>query len=171
MNLMSTYTLNQLIGSPVTNVSSYFSANPTTVYNTRSYERNEEASFAGVFCLAIPIIFTYFCIASNTLYDAMNIYVNIMVTGGLIFRVIAFNWVGNIAREQNRSENSWQIISMIFPSLTLLILGFTQQLAPQQQVQQRHETIVHETVSTPAIILQGKMEHQETEDQLLRKAS
>jgi hypothetical protein len=94
-----------------------------------------------------------------------------MVTGGLIFRVIAFNWVGNIAREQNRSENSWQIISMIFPSLTLLVLGFTQQLAPQQQVQQVKQTIVHETVASPAIILQGNMEKQSTEDQLLRKAS
>lgn len=168
---MSTYSLNQLIGSPVTNVSSYFSASPTKVYNARPYERNEEASFAGVFCLATPIIFTYFCIASNALYDALNIYLNIMVTGGLIFRVIAFNWVGNIAREQNRSENSWQIISMIFPSLTLLVLGFTQQLAPQQQVQQVKQTIVHETVVSPAIILQGNMEKQSTEDQLLRKAS
>lgn len=164
MNLMSTYTLNQLIGSPINNVSSYFSATP-------SYERNEEASFAGVFCLATPIIFTYFCLASNALYDAMNIYLNIMITGGLIFRVIAFNWVGNIAREQNRSESSWQFISMIFPSITLITLGFTQQLAPQQQVQQVQEVIVQETVSTPAIILQANVEMQESEDQLLRKAS
>ena len=168
---MSTYTLNQLIGSPVTNVSSYFSAAPTKVYNASSYERNEEASFAGVFCLATPILFTYFCIASNALYDAFNIYLNIMITGGLIFRAIAYNWVGNIAREQNRSESSWQIISMIFPSITLIVLGFTQQLAPQQQVQLVHEVIVHETVSTPAIILQGNMEKEESEDQLLRKAS
>jgi hypothetical protein len=171
MNLMSTYTLNHLIGSPVTNVSSYFSATPTKVFNARTYERNEEASFAGVFCLATPLIFTYFCIASNALYDAMNIYMNIMVTGGLIFRVIAFNWVGNIAREQNRSASGWQTISMIFPSITLITLGFTQQLAPQQKIQQVHETIVHDTVSTPAIILQGKMDNQDADDQLLRKAS
>jgi len=44
-------------------------------------------------------------------------------------------------------------------------------LPPQQKVQQKYEIIVHETVSAPAIILKGNMEKQESEDQLLRKAS
>lgn len=173
---MSTYSLNQLLGSSVTNVSSYFTVAQPKVFSTARYERNEEASFAGIFCLLTPVLFTYFCIASNALYDAMNIYMNIMITGGVIFRVIAYNWVGNIAREQNRAEGNWQMLSMILPSITLITLGYTTQLAPQQQAQQ---SVVSELTNQQARILQANIQsnilsniqEEDSEDQLLRKAS
>jgi hypothetical protein len=161
-NLMSTYSLNQLLSSSTTNVSNTVNTPRNYVQTNDSYERNEEASFAGIFCLIVPVVFTYFCIADNVFFDAFNIYLNIMITGGLIFRVIAFNWVGNIAEEQNRSAKGWQMLTMLFPSITLITLGYTQRLAPAKTVVSQ-QTTVHTEYET--------IEHVEVEEQLLRKAS
>ena len=159
---MSTHSLNQLSSSSVTNVSNTVNSSRNYAQTNNYYQRNEEASFAGIFCLVVPAIFTYFCIADHVFFDAFNIYLNIMITGGLIFRVIAYNWVGNIAHEQNRSAKGWQMLTMIFPSISLISLGYTQRLAPAKTVvsQQASEHTEYETV-----------EHVEVEEQLLKKAS
>jgi hypothetical protein len=159
---MSTNSLNQLLNSSVTNVSNTVTTPWNYAQTNNYYQRNEEASFAGIFCLVVPIIFTYFCIADNVFFDAFNIYLNIIITGGLIFRVIAFNWVGNIAEEQNRSAKGWQMLTMLFPSITLITLGFTQRLAPAKTVVSQ-QTTVHTEYET--------VEHVEAEQQSLRKAS
>lgn len=159
---MSTYSLNQMFSSSTTNVSNSVNHSRNYVQTNNSYERNEEASFAGIFCLVVPVIFTYFCIADHIFFDAFNIYLNIMITGGLIFRVIAFNWVGNIAEEQNRSAKGWQVLTIIFPSISLITLGYTQRLAPAK-------TVVSE--QTTEHTEYEKVEHEEVEEQLLRKAS
>jgi small neutral amino acid transporter SnatA (MarC family) len=152
---MSTYSINHLLSSPVSTPQNYSNVN-------NYYQRNAEASFAGIFCLVVPIIFTFFCIADSVFFDAFDIYLNIMITGGLIFRVIAFNWVGNIAEEQNRSSKGWQILSIIFPSISLITLGYTQRLAPAKTVVSEQTTThtEHEIV-----------EQVEIEKELLRKAS
>jgi len=152
---MSTYSLNHLLNRPVTTPQNYSNAN-------NYYQRNEEASFAGIFCLVVPIIFTFFCIADSVFFDAFDIYLNIMISGGLIFRVIAFNWVGNIAEEQNRSAKGWQILSMIFPSISLITLGYTQRLA-------QAKTVVSEQTTTHTE--NEIVEQVELEEELLRKAS
>jgi hypothetical protein len=152
---MSTYSINHLLSSPVSTSQNYSNAN-------NYYQRNEEASFAGIFCLVVPIIFTFFCIADSVFFDAFDIYLNIMISGGLIFRVIAFNWVGNIAEEQNRSAKGWQILSMIFPSISLITLGYTQRLAPAK-------TVVSEQTTTHTE--NEIVEQVELEEELLRKAS
>lgn len=159
---MSTYSLNQMLSSSVTNVSNTVTSPRNYAPANHYYQRNEEASFAGIFCLVVPVIFTYFCIADNVFFDAFNIYLNIMITGGLIFRVIAANWVGNIAQEQNRSVKGWQTLSMIFPSISLIALGYSQRLAPAKKVvsQQQTTEATYEEVAT-----------YEVEEQLLRKAS
>lgn len=167
---MSTYTLNQLLGNSTTQFNSLIASPRQFAYNDNSYQRNEEASFAGVFCLLTPILFTYFCIATSTFYDAFNVYLNVVITGGLIFRVIAYNWVGNIAREQNRNQDNWQLFSTIFPSIALITLGYTTQL-PAAEVAQVAEIEKIEETSAPAIILQANMEQQGSEEELLRKAS
>jgi len=159
---MSTFSLNQMLSTSVTNASNTVATPQNYSADNHYYQRNEEASFAGIFCLVVPVIFTYFCIADSEFFDAFNIYLNIMITGGLIFRVIAFNWVGNIAQEQNRSAKGWQILSLILPSMSLITLGYTQRLAPAKQVvsQQTTTHIEYEAV-----------EQVEIEEQLLRKAS
>ncbi len=159
---MSTYSLNQMLSSSVTNVSNTVISPRNYAQTNQYYQRNEEASFAGIFCLVVPVIFTYFCIADNVFFDAFNMYLNIMITGGLVFRVIAANWVGNIAQEQNRSVKGWQILSMIFPSISLITLGYSQRLAPAKKVvsQQKSTETTYEEVAT-----------YEVEEQLLRKAS
>jgi hypothetical protein len=159
---MSTYSLNQMLSSSVTNVSNTVTSPRNYAQKNQNYQRNEEASFAGIFCLVVPVIFTYFCIADNVFFDAFNIYLNIMITGGLVFRVIATNWVGNIAQEQNRSVKSWQVLAMIFPSISLITLGYSQRLAPAKKVvsEQMTTETTYEEVAT-----------YELEEQLLRKAS
>ena len=159
---MSTYSLNQMLSSSVTNVSNTVTSPRNYSQTSQNYQRNEEASFAGIFCLVVPVIFTYFCIVDNVFFDAFNIYLNIMITGGLVFRVIAANWVGNIAHEQNRSVKGWQTLSMIFPSISLITLGYSQRLAPAKKVvsQQKSTETTYEEVAT-----------YEVEEQLLRKAS
>ena len=159
---MSTLSLNQLLSSSVTNVSNSVTSPRNYAQTNSYYQRNEEASFAGIFCLVVPVIFTYFCIADHVFFDAYNIYLNIMITGGLIFRVIAFNWVGNIAQEQNRSAKGWQILTMIFPSISLITLGYTQRLAPAKTVVSQ-QTTTHTEYEN--------VEHEVIEEQLLRKAS
>ena len=156
---MSTLTLNQALQYSAMNVS-----NATQYRNySQPYQRNEEASFAGTFCLLIPEIFTYFCIADNVFFDAFNIYLNIMVTGGLIYRVIAYNWVGNIAQEQNRSSTAWQYFAVIFPSISLIALGYTTRIEPTA-------VIAQEQVQT-ATVTETTVEEYVVEEELLRKAS
>lgn len=159
---MSFLPLNQMLRSSVSNETNTVAAPRNYPQANNYYQRNDEASFAGIFCLVVPVIFTYFCIADNVFFDAFNIYLNIMITGGLVFRVIAVNWVGNIAQEQNRSAKGWQTLTMIFPSISLITLGFTQRLAPAKTVVSQ-QTTVHTEYET--------IEHVEVEEQLLRKAS
>ena len=159
---MSTLSLNQMLSSSVTNVSNTATSPQNYAQTNNHYQRNEEASFAGIFCLVVPVIFTYFCMADHVFFDAFNIYLNIMITGGLIFRVIAFNWVGNIAQEQNRSAKGWQILTMIFPSISLISLGYTQRLAPAKTVVSQ-QTTTHTEYEN--------VEHEVIEEQILRKAS
>ena len=88
-----------------------------------SYYRAKEASFAGTFCLLVPIMFTFFCVAKEIFLDATDIYLNIMITSGLVFRLLALNWVSNLLSKKNGSLISWQIITFLMPSLSLLIIG------------------------------------------------
>ena len=158
---MSTYSLTQLLNSSVTRISKslfdLLSLSPTNKY----YKRIEESSFAGIICLQIPLFFTYFCIADNAFFDAFNIYLIIMIIGGLIFRVIALNWVGNLAKNQNRSIKGWQTLSMILPSISLIILGYTQRLTPTKKAVQKQPSAFTEYET---------IEFVEVEEQLLKKA-
>jgi hypothetical protein len=54
------------------------------------------------------------------------------------------------------------MLTMLFPSITLITLGYTQRLAPAKTVVSQ-QTTVHTEYET--------VEHVEVEEQLLRKAS
>lgn len=85
--------------------------------------RAREVSFAGVFCLLVPMMFTFFCIAKDILLDAFGLYTFIMVSSGLMFRVIAHNWVSKLLSKQHSSVKTWQIMTFLVPSITLIALG------------------------------------------------
>ncbi len=85
--------------------------------------RAREVSFAGVFCFLVPMMFTFFCIAKDILLDAFGLYTFIMVSSGLMFRVIAHNWVSKLLSKQNSSVKIWQIMTFLVPSITLIVLG------------------------------------------------
>ena len=86
-------------------------------------KRAKEATVAGVFCLLVPIMFTFFCIAKDILLDSFSLYANIMISSGLMFRVIALHWVSNMMSKQNSAMKTWQIFTFLVPSITLLVLG------------------------------------------------
>ena len=98
------------------------------LFNRRSIDtsisnRAKEATVAGVFCLLVPIMFTYFCIAKDILLNSVNMYQYIMISSGLMFRFIAHNWVSNLLSKQNSSVKIWQIMTLLVPSITLIVLG------------------------------------------------
>lgn len=96
----------------------------TSTDNSNSFlNRAKEASFAGIICFLIPFIFTFFCFAKDIFLDAFTIYLNVMISCGLFFRVVTVNWVSNVILEQGRDIKLWQILSFLLPSVALLTLG------------------------------------------------
>ncbi len=94
-----------------------------------SYEKQAEASFAGVFLLVTPILFTVFSILSEVLvYDGLTTFLQVMAVGGLIIRVIATRWISSIAAEQNRNTATWRAFSFFLPATSLIIIGQTKKL-------------------------------------------
>jgi len=98
------------------------------IFNRQSLDssitnRAKEATVAGIFCLLVPIMFTFFCIAKDILLNSVNLYQYIMISSGLLFRFIAHNWVSNLLSKQNRSMKTWQIMTIFFPAITLIFLG------------------------------------------------
>lgn len=86
-------------------------------------KRAKEATVAGVFCLLVPIMFTFFCIAKDILLDSFSLYANIMISSGLLFRVISLHWVSNLLSKQNSATKPLQIMAFILPSITFIVLG------------------------------------------------
>lgn len=132
--------------------------------NSNSFlKRAKEASFAGVICFLLPFMFTFFCFAKDIFLDAFTIYLNVMISCGLFFRVVTVNWVSNVILEQGRDIKSWQILSFLLPSIALLILG--------QQGKKRNAAIPAQ--DSIEIISEAEVIEYiyEFEGQLLRKAN
>ncbi len=100
------------------------------------YEKNAEASFAGVFLFVIPILFTFFSFMSLVQYDGLSTFIQVMAVGGLVLRVIATKWISSIAAEQNRSISNWRILSFFLPAISLIIIGQTKKLNVAGETQQ-----------------------------------
>ena len=107
---------------------------PVKKYDDR-YEKNSEASFAGVFLFATPILFTFFSYMSLVQYDGLSTFIQVMAIGGLVMRVIATKWISSIAAEQNRSSAKWMALSFFLPAISLIIIGQTKKLNIAGQVQ------------------------------------
>jgi hypothetical protein len=94
-------------------------------------KRFEESSFTGIFCLYISLVFTLFSIAFNIFYDSLGVYLNVMISYGLLLRAVAYFWVGNIARKKDLDLNKWQIYSLIAPSVSLIAIGYNKERKPK----------------------------------------
>ena len=117
-----------------------------------SYYRAKEASFAGTFCLLVPIMFTFFCVVKEIFLDATNIYLNIMITSGLLFRVISLNWVSNLLSRKYGSIISWQIVTLLIPSISLIILGYLGRRQPSLFVTEQSSDTVRDAVVVDYIL-------------------
>lgn len=107
----------------------------SNVYPRRIIQQLEDTSFTGIFCLYTPIVFTYFCVASMAVYEAMGIYLNIMITAALIFRVIVYNWVGNIARKEKLQTRNWQLLAVLAPAISLILIGYKKKMNRRNSMQ------------------------------------
>ena len=132
-------------------------------YSKMLVKQIEETSFTGIFCLYTPIVFTYFSVASMAFYDAFAVYLNVMITFGLVFRVIAFNWVGNISRREGLQEKKWQIFSLITPALALILIG------QSKKANRRSATIASSTQS--GRVYQAEQNYFGRKEKLYRKVS
>ena len=132
-------------------------------YSRQFVRQIEETSFTGIFCLYTPIVFTYFSIASMAFYDAFAVYLNVMITFGLVFRVIAYNWVGNISRNEGLQQKKWQIFSLILPALALILIG------QAKKVNRSSATVA--TSSQTARLYQAEKNYFGRKEKLYRKVS
>jgi hypothetical protein len=87
------------------------------------YCREYEATITGVFFLVVPIMFMYFCVVNFVKYEGYNEFLEVLVVGGFVLRVIATLWVAKISRDQNRDSLRWIVFSLLLPGSALIILS------------------------------------------------
>jgi hypothetical protein len=139
-------------------------ASASNAYPNRILQKLEDTSFTGIFCLYTPIVFTYFCVASMAFYEVMSVYLNIMITAGLLFRVIVFNWVGNIAHKEKLQKRNWKLLSLLVPAISLILIGYRKKMNRRNSMQ---------TISTMQhlMVAQAKKARYIPNNQLQRKIS
>jgi uncharacterized membrane protein len=97
------------------------------------YEKHAEASFAGVFILMVPVIFTFFVFMEDAHQYALDSFLKVMIVGALVTRVLAAKWIANIADEQNRQSGTWAFFAILLPGISLLIIGQTKKLTTKRE--------------------------------------
>jgi hypothetical protein len=96
------------------------------------YKKHSEASFAGVFILMVPVIFTFFVFMEDAHQYALDSFLKVMIVGALVTRVLAAKWIANIADEQNRQSGAWAFFALVLPGISLLIIGQTKKLTTKR---------------------------------------
>ena len=87
------------------------------------YRKETEATTAGIFLLITPVLFLLFYQRSfmrGEDFSYINIFTLIMA---MVIRTIATTWVMYIARHQNREAAGWCFAALVFPAITLMIIG------------------------------------------------
>jgi hypothetical protein len=97
-------------------------------------------------------------------YEVMSVYLNIMITAGLLFRVIVFNWVGNIAHKEKLQKRNWKLLSLLVPAISLILIGYRKKMNRRNNMQ---------TISTMQhlMVAQAKKARYIPNNQLQRKIS
>jgi hypothetical protein len=88
-----------------------------------SYEKEADATFAGMFLILISIVFAVIGPMKFDTEDSYNQFKVISTIGALFVRIIGTIWVVNITRRQNRDPFLWGLLTLIFPSIGLIIVG------------------------------------------------
>ena len=92
------------------------------------FANHSEQLFAGLFLMVAPLLFMYFCIMDHVSFDAMEVYTQFLLIGGIVLRVFSAVWVANLAQEQDRSAKSWVLLSILLPGTSILMMGLTSKL-------------------------------------------
>ncbi|MFM7359051.1 MAG: hypothetical protein ACKO1T_10790 [Sediminibacterium sp.] len=128
---MATYSFNGMFREKEPVTIGNFQLSDYLAFSKKLVKRIEESSFTGIFCLYTPIVFTIFSFAYNVFYDALALYLNVMISFGLVLRAVAYVWIGKIARKKGLNQNRWQIYSLIAPSVSLITIGYNKEKKPK----------------------------------------
>ena len=87
------------------------------------YNKEVEATTAGIFLLVIPLLFIIFY--DRVFYKSKDFsyLITISIIGAAVIRAIASIWVMYIAKHQNRDAVRWLMAALLLPSVTLMIIG------------------------------------------------
>ena len=105
-------------------------------------ENHSELLFTGVFIFIAPLLFILFCIADHVTFDAMDIYLQILLVGGVALRAFATFWIAHIAAEQGRTSKNWMVLAAILPGTSLLLIGLTSKLTQPYAYASQHSHYV-----------------------------
>jgi len=100
------------------------------------YEKESEATLAGIFFLVVPILFSAFCVLNFEKYGGFDRYVQVMSVGAVVVRFIATKWISSIAADQNRNTANWMAFSFFFPAISLMVIGQTKKLLQAEVAKQ-----------------------------------
>jgi hypothetical protein len=93
-----------------------------------TYKKETNAVTAGIVLLILPLLFYLF-----VPYEKKEISINNMsvlakialVLVDFLVRALVTGWVKTIAIKQNRDKSIWGLFAFFFPSVVLIIIGFT----------------------------------------------
>ena len=100
------------------------------------YEKESEATLAGIFFLVVPILFSVFCVLNFEKNGGFDRFVQVMSVGAVFVRFIATKWISSIAADQNRSTANWMAFSFFFPAISLIVIGQTKKLLQAEVTKQ-----------------------------------
>jgi len=92
--------------------------------NDTAEERDIDASIIGILLFFSPMLLMLFYNPSNS-SEREQLIASILLTSlVIIVRVLIMIWVYKISSRLNRNPFFWLIISFVFPTISLIIIGF-----------------------------------------------
>jgi tetratricopeptide (TPR) repeat protein len=88
-----------------------------------SYQKETDATFAGIFLFITPIIIQLTGIVKFENIDSYNEARMWISVETLAVRIGATAWVVNISKRQNRNSTGWGWLTFFFPGISLIIIG------------------------------------------------
>ncbi len=92
------------------------------------YRKETEAAVTGIFLVITPVLFVIFYKMAFDQHEYYSYLKIISFGGAIVIRIVATFWVMQIARHQNRDANKWGLCSLVFPGISLVIIGTKKKL-------------------------------------------
>lgn len=92
-----------------------------------TYIKETEATLVGIIFLVLSLFLLIFPIEFTNI-ESYNQFKAISTITSLILRILISIWIVNIAKRQNRKTFNWGLFALIFPSVSLIIIGLLKKI-------------------------------------------